>query len=102
MGMFKSSRIIPGRGELAGLSADWYWSTDTEHRFLKPDDELRRKLGDVAVASEGRPVCPETLVKGTVYEETRSSVRSGSSKMRSLTTRAGCRCIINAVSAAFA
>jgi PAS domain S-box-containing protein len=39
---------------LAGLSADWYWSTDAEHRFARPDDELRRRLGDVAVASEGR------------------------------------------------
>jgi PAS domain S-box-containing protein len=39
---------------LAGLSADWYWATDTEHRFIRPDDELRRRLGDLAVASEGR------------------------------------------------
>lgn len=39
---------------LAGLSADWYWATDAEHRFTRPDDELRRRLGDLAVASEGR------------------------------------------------
>ena len=39
---------------LAGLSADWYWSTDAEHRFVRPDDELRRKLGELASASEGR------------------------------------------------
>lgn len=39
---------------LAGLSADWYWATDAEHRFIRPDEELRRRLGDLAVASEGR------------------------------------------------
>jgi PAS domain S-box-containing protein len=39
---------------LAGLSADWYWATDIEHRFVRPDEELRRRLGDLAVASEGR------------------------------------------------
>lgn len=39
---------------LAGLSADWYWATDAEHRFLQPDDELRRRLGGLAEASEGR------------------------------------------------
>jgi PAS domain S-box-containing protein len=39
---------------LAGLSADWYWATDSEHRFVRPDEELRRRLGDLAVSSEGR------------------------------------------------
>jgi PAS domain S-box-containing protein len=39
---------------LAGLSADWYWSTDAEHRFTLPDDEMRRRLGNLAEASEGR------------------------------------------------
>jgi PAS domain S-box-containing protein len=39
---------------LAGLSADWYWSTDAEHRFTVPDDEMRRRLGNLAEASEGR------------------------------------------------
>ena len=39
---------------LAGLSADWYWATDAEHRFTRPDDELRRRLGDLALQSEGR------------------------------------------------
>jgi len=39
---------------LAALSADWYWATDAEHRFERPDDELRRRLGDLAVSSEGR------------------------------------------------
>lgn len=39
---------------LAGLSADWYWATDAEHRFLRPDDEMRRRLGDVATQTEGR------------------------------------------------
>jgi hypothetical protein len=39
---------------LAGLSADWYWATDTEHRFVRPSEELRRRLGELAVASEGR------------------------------------------------
>ena len=39
---------------LAGLSADWYWATDAEHRFLQPDDELRRRFGTTAEASQGR------------------------------------------------
>lgn len=39
---------------LAGLSADWYWATDAEHRFTAPDDELRRRLGPLAEASQGR------------------------------------------------
>lgn len=39
---------------LAGLSADWYWATDAEHRFLEPDDELRRRFGSTAEASQGR------------------------------------------------
>jgi len=39
---------------LAGLSADWYWATDSEHRFVRPDDEMRRRLGDLATLSEGR------------------------------------------------
>jgi len=39
---------------LAGLSADWYWATDPAHRFMRPDEELRRRLGDLAVSSEGR------------------------------------------------
>jgi PAS domain S-box-containing protein len=39
---------------LAGLSADWYWATDAEHRFMQPDDELRRRFGTTAEASQGR------------------------------------------------
>jgi len=39
---------------LAALSADWYWATDAEHRFVGPDEELRRRLGELAVAAEGR------------------------------------------------
>ncbi|MCC7457868.1 MAG: PAS domain S-box protein [Nitrospira sp.] len=39
---------------LAGLSADWYWATDAEHRFTAPDDEMRRRLGTLAEASQGR------------------------------------------------
>ena len=39
---------------LAGLAADWTWATDTEHRFVQPDDAARRHLGDLAVASQGR------------------------------------------------
>jgi hypothetical protein len=39
---------------LAGLSADWYWATDAEHRFMQPDDELRRRFGSTAEASQGR------------------------------------------------
>jgi PAS domain S-box-containing protein len=39
---------------LAGLSADWYWATDAEHRFLPADEELRRRLGPLAEASAGR------------------------------------------------
>jgi PAS domain S-box-containing protein len=39
---------------LAGLSADWYWATDAEHRFVQPDGELRRRFGALAEASQGR------------------------------------------------
>ena len=39
---------------LAGLSADWYWITDAEHRFMEPNDEQRRRLGQLAEASRGR------------------------------------------------
>jgi len=38
----------------AGLAADWTWATDHEHRFVRPDEEARSRLGDLAVASEGR------------------------------------------------
>jgi PAS domain S-box-containing protein len=39
---------------LAGLSADWYWITDAEHRFMQPNDEQRRRLGQLAELSQGR------------------------------------------------
>lgn len=39
---------------LAGLSADWYWITDTEHRFMQPNEEQRRRLGHLAEVAEGR------------------------------------------------
>jgi PAS domain S-box-containing protein len=39
---------------LAGLSADWYWITDAEHRFMQPNEEQRRRLGQLAEVAEGR------------------------------------------------
>jgi PAS domain S-box-containing protein len=39
---------------LAGLSADWYWVTDAEHRFVQPNEEQRRRLGQLAEVAEGR------------------------------------------------
>ncbi|HEX6722935.1 MAG TPA: ATP-binding protein [Burkholderiaceae bacterium] len=39
---------------LAGLSADWYWVTDAEHRFTEPNDEQRRRLGSLAEVAQGR------------------------------------------------
>jgi PAS domain S-box-containing protein len=39
---------------LAGLSADWYWVTDAEHRFMQPNEEQRRRLGQLAEVAEGR------------------------------------------------
>ncbi len=39
---------------LAGLSADWYWATDTEHRFVDDDGALQRRFGTLAEAIRGR------------------------------------------------
>lgn len=39
---------------LAGLSADWYWATDAEHRFIDEDSELHRRFGALADAIVGR------------------------------------------------
>ncbi len=39
---------------MAGLSADWYWSTDAEHRLPPPDAELLRRFGDLARRNAGR------------------------------------------------
>ena len=39
---------------LAGLSADWYWVSDAEHRFMQPNEEQRRRLGQLAEVAEGR------------------------------------------------
>jgi PAS domain S-box-containing protein len=39
---------------LAGLSADWYWVTDAEHRFMEPNEEQRRRLGQLAEVAQGR------------------------------------------------
>lgn len=33
---------------MAGLSADWYWQTDAQHRCMPPDAELLRRFGDLA------------------------------------------------------
>lgn len=39
---------------MAGLSADWYWLTDAEHRFPPPDAEMLRRFGDLAHREVGR------------------------------------------------
>ena len=39
---------------LAGLSADWYWATDAEHRFVEDDGDLHRRFGALADALVGR------------------------------------------------
>jgi hypothetical protein len=39
---------------LAGLSADWYWATDADHRFVDEDGELHRRFGSLADAIAGR------------------------------------------------
>ncbi len=39
---------------LAGLSADWYWATDAEHRFVADSGDLRRHFGALAEAIVGR------------------------------------------------
>ena len=39
---------------MAGLSADWYWVTDEQHRFPPPDAEMRRRFGQHAAAIVGR------------------------------------------------
>lgn len=38
---------------MAGLSADWYWATDAEHRYPAPDAELQRRFGSRAARTVG-------------------------------------------------
>lgn len=39
---------------MAGLSSDWYWETDAEHRMRPLSPELYRRFGDMAERVEGR------------------------------------------------
>jgi PAS domain S-box-containing protein len=39
---------------MAGLSADWYWSTDEHHRIPAPDAEMVRRFGQMAVRNAGK------------------------------------------------
>ncbi len=39
---------------MAGLSADWYWSTDEHHRIPTPDAEMVRRFGQMAVRNAGK------------------------------------------------
>lgn len=38
---------------MAGLSSDWYWFTDEQHRYPPPDNEMLRRFGDLARRMEG-------------------------------------------------
>ncbi len=39
---------------MAGLSSDWYWVTDAEHRFPPPSPELLRRFGSMAQRQVGK------------------------------------------------
>ncbi len=39
---------------MAGLSSDWYWVTDAEHRFPPPSPELLRRFGSLAQRNVGK------------------------------------------------
>jgi len=39
---------------MAGLSADWYWQTDAEHRFPPPSPELLRRFGNLMQRHAGK------------------------------------------------
>jgi PAS domain S-box-containing protein len=39
---------------MAGMSSDWYWATDAEHRFASVDAELTRRFGTLAQRAVGR------------------------------------------------
>ncbi|MBI5256469.1 MAG: PAS domain S-box protein [Burkholderiales bacterium] len=39
---------------MAGLSADWYWQTDAEHRFPPPSNEMLRRFGTLVQRNAGK------------------------------------------------
>lgn len=39
---------------MAGLSADWYWQTDAEHRFPPPSPEMQRRFGSLVQRHVGK------------------------------------------------
>jgi PAS domain S-box-containing protein len=38
---------------MAGLSADWYWTTDAEHRFPSPSPDMLRRFGNLVARNAG-------------------------------------------------
>lgn len=39
---------------MAGLSADWYWITDAEHRFPPPSADMQRRFGNLVTRNVGK------------------------------------------------
>jgi PAS domain S-box-containing protein len=39
---------------MAGLSADWYWTTDAEHRFPSPSPDMLRRFGNLVARNAGK------------------------------------------------
>ncbi|WP_284620182.1 sensor histidine kinase [Aquabacterium humicola] len=39
---------------MAGLSADWYWITDAQHRFPQPSADMQRRFGNLVQRNVGK------------------------------------------------
>jgi PAS domain S-box-containing protein len=39
---------------MAGLSADWYWITDAQHRFPQPSADMQRRFGNLVLRNVGK------------------------------------------------